>query len=55
MVVRTFRGTPQSIVTEIKQLLENDSYRKRAEEYRKIVERYQPEQSFVELVQKKFM
>ena len=48
------RGKPQNIVAEIKQLLENDSYRKRTEEYRQIAERYQPGRSFVELVQKKF-
>ena len=48
------RGKPQSIVAEIKQLLENDSYRKRTDEYRQIVERYQPGRSFVELIQKKF-
>jgi len=48
------RGKPQSIVAEIKQLLENNSYRKRTAEYRQIVECYQPGQSFVELIQKKF-
>ena len=48
------RGKSQSIVAKIKQLLENDSYRKRTEEYRQIAERYQPGQSFVELIQKKF-
>ena len=49
------RSKPQSIVSQIKQLLENDSYRKRSEEYRQIVERYQPGQSFVELIQKRFV
>jgi UDP:flavonoid glycosyltransferase YjiC (YdhE family) len=48
------RGNPQRIVAEIRQLLENDSYRKRTEEYRQIVERYHPGQSFVELLQKRF-
>jgi UDP:flavonoid glycosyltransferase YjiC (YdhE family) len=48
------RGKPQSIVAEIKKLLENDSYRKRAEEYQQIVNRCHPGRSFVELLQKKF-
>jgi len=48
------RGKPESIVAEIKKLLENDSYRQRADEYRRITERYQPGKAFVELVQKKF-
>ena len=48
------RGKPQNIVSEIKTLLENDSYRKRAEEFQQIVSRYHPGQAFVELVQKKF-
>jgi len=47
-------GTPESMATEIKKLLENDWYRKQADEYRQIVERYNPGRSFVELVQKKF-
>jgi UDP:flavonoid glycosyltransferase YjiC (YdhE family) len=48
------RGKAQSIVMEIKKLLNDDSYRKRTEEYRQIVERYKPGQTFVELVRKKF-
>ena len=47
-------GTPESIVAEIKKLLENDWYRRQADEYRQIAERYHPGRSFVELVQKKF-
>ena len=48
------RGKPQDIVAKIKKLLGNDSYRKKAEEYRQIANRYHPGKSFVELVQKKF-
>jgi len=48
------RGKPKNIVAEIKQLLENDKYHKRTEEYRFITERYQPGQAFVELVQRRF-
>ena len=48
------RGTPDSIVAEIKKLLKNDWHRKQADEYRQIAERYHPGRSFVELVQKKF-
>ena len=47
-------GTPASIVAEINKLLEKDWYRRQADEYRQIAERYQPGRSFVELVQNKF-
>ena len=47
-------GKPQIIATKIKQLIENDSYRRRADEYRRIVERYDAGRSFVELLQEKF-
>lgn len=45
---------PQDITTNINKLLYDDSYRKRAEEYRQIVERYHPGRSFVDLVQQRF-
>jgi len=45
------QGKPQDIVEKINRLLHNDSFRKRAEEYRQIVARYHPGQSFVELLQ----
>lgn len=48
------RGKPVKIVEEIKQLIENEQFRKRTEEYRQIIERYQPEKDFVELLQNKF-
>ena len=48
------RGKPKSIATEIETLFTGDSYRKRAEEFRQIVDRYQPGQAFVELLRKKF-
>jgi len=47
-------GTPETIVAEIKKLLENDWYRRQVNEYRLIAERYNPGRSFVELVQQKF-
>ena len=47
-------GKPKELVTQIQTLLENNSYRKRTEEYQQITGRYHPGRSFVELVQKKF-
>ena len=47
-------GTPESIVSEINKLLENDQYHKQADKFRQITERYHPGRTFVELVQKKF-
>lgn len=48
------QGKPKSIAKDIEKLLADDSFRKRAEEYRQIVHRYQPGRAFVELLQKKF-
>ena len=47
-------GAPEDIVAEIKKLMENAWYRRQADEYRQIVERYNPGKTFVDLVQKKF-
>ena len=47
-------GKPHDIVAKIKMLLQEDSYRKRAKEYRQITEQYHPGRFFVELIQKKF-
>ena len=48
------RGKPQDIAAKIEKLFDSDSYRAVAEEYRRIVQRYHPGQSFVELLQERF-
>jgi UDP:flavonoid glycosyltransferase YjiC (YdhE family) len=47
-------GKVKDIVEKIKQLVENEAYRKRAQEFQQIVNRYQPGKSFVELLEKRF-
>jgi UDP:flavonoid glycosyltransferase YjiC (YdhE family) len=48
------QGKPKDIAAKISQLLQNDFYRKRAKEYQQIVERYNPGQTFIELLKKRF-
>jgi len=47
-------GEPRGIAEELQKLLQNDWYRKQANEYREIIGHYHPGKTFVELVQKKF-